>query len=292
MVQVLMFKEVPMTLALTLHHKALRCVENCKRSDSELIDVLQEIDKEKAYLELGYSSLFTYASKGLKLSESDSYRYMKVARKSVEVPELKKAIVDGTLNVSQASRIAPVINNENSAIWINKAENLLQKDLEREVVKENPKAAPKKEKLKPISGTRSELRLSISSELEKKLNRIKSLLSQKQSKACSLEDVLETLTQAYLKKEDPIQKAERHEIRKTQPPKTRKPIKAEVKHELTLRDKGQCFYVSPTGTRCDATQWLQVHHKKPVSQGGVNTLDNLITLCSSHHRWLHERQLS
>lgn len=286
-----MNKEVLMTKALILHNEALLCVEGCKRSDSKLISALQEIDKEKAFLELGFSSLFTYACRGLKLGESDAYRYINVARKAAQVPALQKAIDEGELNVSKASRITSVINTENSSDWIKKAEDMPQKELELEVVKENPKKSPKRERIRPVTATRAELRLGISLELEKKLTRIKTLLSQKKSKPCSLEEVLEALTDSYLKKQDPIQKAERHQKRKDQP-KTRKPIKAEVKHEVTLRDQGQCAFISPLGIRCEAKQWTQLHHKKPVSQGGENTVANLITLCSSHHRWLHQRQLS
>ncbi|MBI2605974.1 MAG: HNH endonuclease [Deltaproteobacteria bacterium] len=39
--------------------------------------------------------------------------------------------------------------------------------------------------------------------------------------------------------------------------------------------------------RCEQKRWLQVHHIKPVSLGGGNTLENLTTLCSGHHRMRH-----
>ena len=39
---------------------------------------------------------------------------------------------------------------------------------------------------------------------------------------------------------------------------------------------------------CRNVQFLEVHHRLPVVQGGANTLDNLVVLCSRCHRTLHE----
>lgn len=36
---------------------------------------------------------------------------------------------------------------------------------------------------------------------------------------------------------------------------------------------------SPTGE-------LEVHHRLPRGRGGRNDLDNLVTLCPGHHRWV------
>ncbi|MBC8367586.1 HNH endonuclease, partial [bacterium] len=40
---------------------------------------------------------------------------------------------------------------------------------------------------------------------------------------------------------------------------------------------------------CRSTNFLEVHHLKPHNRGGDNCEENLITLCSSCHRHLHER---
>ena len=43
------------------------------------------------------------------------------------------------------------------------------------------------------------------------------------------------------------------------------------------------------GCRCDL--WLHLHHLQPVSWGGGNQAENLVTLCSMHHRLLHDGRL-
>ena len=40
--------------------------------------------------------------------------------------------------------------------------------------------------------------------------------------------------------------------------------------------------------RCRNTQFLEVHHRIPHGNGGHDTLDNLVVLCASCHRALHE----
>ncbi len=32
---------------------------------------------------------------------------------------------------------------------------------------------------------------------------------------------------------------------------------------------------------------VEIHHVTPVSEGGLSTLENLMTLCSAHHRIEH-----
>jgi alanyl-tRNA synthetase len=68
----------------------------------------------------------------------------------------------------------------------------------------------------------------------------------------------------------------------------RQSISASIMHEVNRRDGGQCTYVSPDGRRCECNRFLHLHHVKPVAQGGENTVENLITLCSAHHRLIHE----
>lgn len=47
------------------------------------------------------------------------------------------------------------------------------------------------------------------------------------------------------------------------------------------------------GNRCEICGWAEarcdVHHRVPVSKGGLNTVGNGIVLCPNHHRIEHER---
>jgi len=67
----------------------------------------------------------------------------------------------------------------------------------------------------------------------------------------------------------------------------RMPIPAALLHQVRFRDRGSCQFHMPSGNNCGSRRWIEIHHRVPVSEGGQNTLQNLISLCSAHHGLLH-----
>jgi hypothetical protein len=286
-----------------LHEKALILVKNYKRSEKELLDVLCEIDRAKGYLKFGVSSLYQYCVRHLGLSESETYRFIQVTRKAEEVPQLKSALSQGLLTVSQASRIASVVKKDNASLWIEKTLSLTQREIEREVSKVHPKVIPH-ETLRALSENRTELRLSVSVEFEKKLRRAQEVL-----RKSNLEETLEVALDLIIKAKDPVAKAQRFQEKvekknatvsereaKVLPPsrkvakevarQVRQPLPASLVHQVSLRDRGQCTFRG-----CKETHWVEIHHIKLLSHGGSNSLSNLTTLCSAHHKYLHDTHL-
>jgi hypothetical protein len=191
-----------------LHQEAIQLAQEFTRVESKLVDVIQRIDREKLFRQMGYASLFEYVNKGLKLSESVAYGIITVARKSVEVPELKMAIEQGELSLSQAKRVTSVITNENAGELIEKAKTLTQKQLEREVAKINPKIATP-ERTRYVNEERVEIRVCVSEAVMKKIKRAQDLESQRTSSACDLEMTFEAIVDLYLERRDPVKKAQR-----------------------------------------------------------------------------------
>ncbi|MBI4402851.1 MAG: HNH endonuclease [Deltaproteobacteria bacterium] len=181
-----------------------------------------------------------------------------------------------------------MLTPENKEQWLSQASTLSQRELEKEIVKVQPKPQIA-ERITPVSEGRSELRLAIHEELERKLRRIQDLISQKTKKAASLEEaLLEAVTQ-YLKRNDPVERAQRlcpNTAPKEQAP-GRRPIAAAIKHAVNGRDSGKCTYIQPNGRQCSSTRWTAFHHIKRVSSGGTNHVQNLTTLCATHHRLAH-----
>jgi hypothetical protein len=56
-----------------------------------------------------------------------------------------------------------------------------------------------------------------------------------------------------------------------------------LRRALAARDRGCRF------PGCDRTRFVDAHHVRHWSRGGETNLDNLISLCRSHHRLVHER---
>jgi len=282
-----------------LHSRAISLVKQIRKSEAELLDILDQIEKQKLYLDWGYSSLFQYAVDGLGLSEGRAYNFITVTRKSREVPSLRKNIESGKLPVSKARKIASVIDPQNEKEWILKAQQLSQKLLEREVAKVSPRTKVK-EGAHYIDEKSLELKSLISEETYQKLLRAQDLVSQSKSKAASLDETLSAALDQFLEKKDPVQKAKRREkklVSRRVEPKlkqqarqfTRTPIPAPIQHQVMLRDKGRCQFPLGLGGKCNKTRWIHLHHIKPITAGGGHSVENLITLCSAHHAFLHKK---
>ena len=298
-----------------LDDQAAEIIQRYRSEEKKLISVLQQIEAQFVFRELGYTSMYQYCLERHKISESRAYELIYVSRKCTEVPQLKAAIETGTVSISAAKRIGSVVTQKNAELWISHAATLKQKDLERVVAIANPKEAVK-ERVKPVAENRSMLVVGISQELEGKLERVKELVAQSTAKACTLEQALEQMAALFLERKDPVQRAERVTqkksdaavkpsltclskvagllekpapavARQTVARQTRSPIPAAIRHQVMLRDRGECQGKTPQGTRCKCRQWTDIHHIQPVSLGGSNRPDNLLTLCRSHHQQTH-----
>ena len=115
------------------------------------------------------------------------------------------------------------------------------------------------------------------------------LLSEKRPKANSKEkeykDIKPKLSNQQQSNSDQKLCKKREAMAITRPQKNKRtPIPAYVLHQVSLRDEGQCSYYDHKGQRCSSRRfYLEVHHRKPVSQGGGNDVGkNLQVNCSSH----------
>lgn len=254
-----------------LHLKALALAKQYTSYERELLSALMEMDDKRVFYSLGYAGVFAYCVGALSFSESQASYFATVLRKSREVPELKIAIDNGVLNLSKARRIVPVITRESSALWIGRAASLTQRELEVQVAAVNPRAV--QERLRPVSIDRHELRVGLTEANRVKWQRAVNLISRKKRQSVSLETALESLLEHFLEKNDPVRKAQRSFLRKGEP---------SLKSQVALRDRGVC---SVDG--CANTRFLEVHHIRPKARGGGDSLANLTTLCSGHHKVAH-----
>lgn len=297
-----------------LDEQATQIVQRYRGEENQLISVLQQIEQEAVFRKLGYASMYEYCVRRLKLSDSRAYELINVSRTCTKVPQVKAAIEAGAVSISAVKRIGSIVTQDNADLWIEQASTLRQKDLERAVATVNPREAVK-EQVKPVTKDRSTLIVGISLELEKKLERVRELVAQNTAKPCNIEQALEQMAALFLERKDPVNRAERitqkklvakskstslsnvaspveKPAQKSSSPiarQSRSPIPAAIRHQVSLRDRGECQGKTPQGTRCGCKQWTEIHHIRPVALGGSNDLENLLTLCSNHHRLVHQR---
>ena len=267
-----------------IHQRALVAAREFKRAESNLIQILQEVEESQLFLDFKLSSLHQYAMDILGLSRDVASNFILAARKSKQIPILKQAIQEGSVSVSQIRKAASVLTLENQGEWgdwVDKMKTCSSRELEREVAKKNPQEAVS-ERTKYVSEDRLELKMGISQEMLDQFKKIQDLESKRTGKAVSLEETLKAVFQVYLEVKDPVRRAERVLSKKLHAPVRvnqviRSGIPAREKHQVIARDGGQCTHIN-NGKRCENKRWTEIHHLVPRSFGGDHSIENLTTL--------------
>ena len=195
-------------LAYELDKKATVLAADFLKTEGELLEVLADMGRQKVFAVLNYSGIFDYCERKLGLSRAQAYYFKTVAEKSEEVPEIKAAVVQGELTLSQARRIVAVVTKKNHQEWIDKAKKLPQTELEREVTAQNPKAHIR-ERIRPVGKEVSELKVPVDPRTEQNLTALKDLLSQKTKRPATLAEVVAWAAEVCRDKFDPVRQAER-----------------------------------------------------------------------------------
>jgi hypothetical protein len=101
-------QEDPVTPCYDLAHlsdeELLQAIERlerqCNLTLANLLAHLAEVDRRRLHLRFGHSSLFSYCTERLALSEAEAYLRICAARAAVVRPELLGMIADGTMHLS------------------------------------------------------------------------------------------------------------------------------------------------------------------------------------------------
>lgn len=229
--------------------------------------------------------------------------FVRVARKSREIPSLKHAISAGEVTVTKAKTIVSVITPATTQTWIQKASTLSKHNLEKEVARAAPHPL-RPERARPVGAGRVRVEFELDNEIAELQRRARDLASAKLGKSANLEETQRLLLECFLNRHDPVRKADRVVNRKrgardqsrgrreklAAPPPTRRRNLAEVRHAVNRHDRGRCQARLPDGSVCGDAHWVHHHHLIPLAAGGADAAKNITTLCSAHHRLWHARQ--
>jgi hypothetical protein len=203
----------------------------------ELLEYLREIERRMLYADLGFGSLHDFCVKRLGLSEGSAQRRISAMRLARELPEVKAAILDGNLSLTNAAKLQVAFQaqkrlareskrpeNEDPACksteestskttrdpirelateekreFLREITGLTQKECERKlhVLLPSAMAETNREKLRSLGENAHELRLVIDDSLMKKLERLRDLLSHAVPTGSVL-DIFERLVDAEL----------------------------------------------------------------------------------------------
>jgi hypothetical protein len=107
-----------------IHDRALQLAKAYTTASQQLIQVLIEVDQNRSFEEHKFTYLTPYCIRFLKMDPDAAKTLVRIVRKSIDVPELAQAVIEGTIHVSNAKVIASIITPVNKDEWIRKAKDL------------------------------------------------------------------------------------------------------------------------------------------------------------------------
>ena len=84
-----------------------------RQATGDLIAALMEFDRRRLYLGEGCSSLFTYCTDVLRLSEHTAYARIQAARAARKFPSIIRLLVDGSVTLTAVVMLAPHLDADN-----------------------------------------------------------------------------------------------------------------------------------------------------------------------------------
>jgi hypothetical protein len=111
----------------------------CERQATvRLIASLMEVDARRLYLGEGCSSLFTYCTQVLHLSEHAAYGRIEAARAARRFPEILELLADGALTLTAVGLLAPHLTADNHVDLLNSARHKSKREIEHLVAERRP----------------------------------------------------------------------------------------------------------------------------------------------------------
>lgn len=180
----------------------------------EILRTLQEIERRKIYLELGYASLFLYLTEEIKYPKGSAQRRIDAMRLLVEIPELGAKIESGEINLGQMTLVQKAIRDvakvSEKIVTVQEKAELFQQIANKDHFQSEQEVAAffdlpviQKTKVKPQGDESVRVELTLSKELYEKIKKAQALLSHALRDA-ELTSYLEYVTERVIKQKTSV----------------------------------------------------------------------------------------
>jgi 5-methylcytosine-specific restriction endonuclease McrA len=123
------------------------------RTTLKILLHLNEVERRRLHLDLGYSSLFDYCTRYLKYSPSAAGRRIQTARCIRRHPEVYNLLLHNDVNLSTVSLVAPVLTEANKDELLRSICKKSQREVEKIVSKHRPPVLLR-DRVQPVRGWR------------------------------------------------------------------------------------------------------------------------------------------
>ena len=108
-----------------------RIADHERHTTASLVSLLAEVDVRRLYLAEGYSSMFTFCTAALRLSESAAYARITAARAARRFPAILELLHDGAISLTTVSLLAPHLEDDNHGRILDAARHRSKREVER-----------------------------------------------------------------------------------------------------------------------------------------------------------------
>jgi 5-methylcytosine-specific restriction endonuclease McrA len=254
--------------------------------NASLIASLAELDARKLYLGLGFSSLHTYCTQHLHLSEAAAYNRIEAARTARRFPVVLDLLASGDVTMTTVALLSKYLTEENHLELLDAARHKTKRQVQAQVAELDPR--PDLDSLVvPLGNGRYRIEITVADETYRDLRRLQDLMRH----TIPTGDPAPIVSRALSHLRAHVERQKLAEVRRprraTGASRTRH-VPAAITREVWKRDEAQCAFVGSAG-RCPERSFLEVHHLTPFAAGGPTTVDNLQLRCRAHNQYEAEQ---
>jgi 5-methylcytosine-specific restriction endonuclease McrA len=260
-----------------------------RRASATLIRYLIEFDARELYLREGCSSLYTYCTQVLHLSEASAYNRIEAARAARRHPQILEMLETGDLTLTAVRLLAPHLTVENRVDLLMAARHKSKFEIQELIASTVPGAACSTHcdaiLVTPLASDSCRLHVTLSRETYDKLLHAQRLLRHTHPNG----DVGAILDRALTLLIDDVERRRFARVASPRPTvddraASGRHIPAAVRRDVWQRDEGRCAFVGREG-RCRETVFLEFHHLVAYAAGGAATSDNIQLRCRAHNQY-------
>jgi len=115
-----------------------KLLQESRRVESDLVAHIGEVEHRRLFVRYA-SSMFTYVTEALNLSEHEAYLRIGVARAARKHPMVLEMLRDGRLHLSGIARLAPLLTEANREMVLARAEGKSKREIEELVAELSPR---------------------------------------------------------------------------------------------------------------------------------------------------------
>jgi hypothetical protein len=312
--------------AQALDQKIRAALGRQRHSELEIAMLLAEMEDTLGYRELGFARLADYAAT-LGLAPRKAGDRVRVARRLDQLPEMRARLTSGELDWSRARALVAVVTPQTEAAWVDRARTVTCTRLEQEIASARRGDLP--DDNEPVRGpARRRIVLDVeASDAEAIYSAIALFRAQLGAGDDEVDNgtLLAAICRNAMVKTEPedAPTAEPYRIVVQACPGCGDAHGIEAEVSDTVASEARCDaevidmtpgprqghatrVVAPALKRrvlhrhgwkcavphCKCRLWLHIHHLDAWADGGRTTDENLVPLCSIHHRIVHDGRLS